>query len=400
MTSKPLVGVGRFTSPDTMVSLVRRGVLDLIGAARPSIADPFLPKKIEEGRMDEIRECIGCNVCVSGDHTSTPLRCTQNPTMGEEWRRGWHPESVSPARSSSRALVVGAGPAGLECARVLGARGMEVALVESSRTLGGRVALESKLPGLSSWSRVIDYRLDALSRMDRVQIYRQSPLEAQDVLDFAAAHVFIATGARWRRDGLGRALRQALPGLESLPILTPDDVMGGALAPSPVLLFDDDHYYMGSVLAERLVAQGVEVVFVTPAADVAAWTHNTLEQHRIQRRLLELDVTIIASHSLMTVTSDGVIASCVYTGRPRVIAVASLLLVTSREPEQALFRALDRPDEELREAGIQTLLPIGDCLAPGTIAAAVYGGHRQAREFDAPAGSLFMRREITCLEVM
>lgn len=272
--------------------------------------------------------------------------------------------------------------------------------MESSRTLGGRVALESKLPGLSSWSRVIDYRLDALSRMDRVQIYRQSPLEAQDVLDFAAAHVFIATGARWRRDGLGRALRQALPGLESLPILTPDDVMGGALAPSPVLLFDDDHYYMGSVLAERLVAQGVEVVFVTPAADVAAWTHNTLEQHRIQRRLLELDVTIIASHSLMTVTSDGVIASCVYTGRPRVIAVASLLLVTSREPEQALFRALDRPDEELREAGIQTLLPIGDCLAPGTIAAAVYGGHRQAREFDAPAGSLFMRREITCLEVM
>ncbi|WP_271043910.1 oxidoreductase [Pseudomonas sp. VB3] len=400
LTSKPLVGVGRFTSPDTMVSLVRRGVLDLIGAARPSIADPFLPKKIEEGRMDEIRECIGCNVCVSGDHTSTPLRCTQNPTMGEEWRRGWHPESVSPARSSSRALVVGAGPAGLECARVLGARGMEVALVESSRTLGGRVALESKLPGLSSWSRVIDYRLDALSRMDRVQIYRQSPLEAQDVLDFAAAHVFIATGARWRRDGLGRALRQALPGLESLPILTPDDVMGGALAPSPVLLFDDDHYYMGSVLAERLVAQGVEVVFVTPAADVAAWTHNTLEQHRIQRRLLELDVTIIASHSLMTVTSDGVIASCVYTGRPRVIAVASLLLVTSREPEQALFRALDRPDQELREAGIQTLLPIGDCLAPGTIAAAVYGGHRQAREFDAPAGSLFMRREITCLEVM
>lgn len=191
LTSKPLVGVGRFTSPDTMVSLVRRGVLDLIGAARPSIADPFLPKKIEEGRMDEIRECIGCNVCVSGDHTSTPLRCTQNPTMGEEWRRGWHPESVSPARSSSRALVVGAGPAGLECARVLGARGMEVALVESSRTLGGRVALESKLPGLSSWSRVIDYRLDALSRMDRVQIYRQSPLEAQDVLDFAAAHVLL-----------------------------------------------------------------------------------------------------------------------------------------------------------------------------------------------------------------
>ncbi|NWB63722.1 trimethylamine dehydrogenase, partial [Pseudomonas sp. F1002] len=130
LTRKPVVGVGRFTSPDTMVSLVRRGVLDLIGAARPSIADPFLPKKIEEGRADEIRECIGCNVCVSGDHTSTPLRCTQNPTMGEEWRRGWHPESVNRALQPGRALVVGAGPAGLECARILGVRGMEVALVD------------------------------------------------------------------------------------------------------------------------------------------------------------------------------------------------------------------------------------------------------------------------------
>ncbi|MEO8455390.1 MAG: NADH:flavin oxidoreductase, partial [Sphingomicrobium sp.] len=80
VTSKPVVGVGRFTSPDTMVSQIRRGVMDFIGAARPSIADPFLPKKIEEGRIDEIRECIGCNICVSSDYTSTNLRCTQNPT--------------------------------------------------------------------------------------------------------------------------------------------------------------------------------------------------------------------------------------------------------------------------------------------------------------------------------
>src|SRR3546814_8781261 len=77
-----------------MVSLIRHGVLDMIGAARPSIADPFLPKKIEEGRAEDIRECIGCNICVSGDFTITPIRCTQNPTMGEEWRKGWHPEIV------------------------------------------------------------------------------------------------------------------------------------------------------------------------------------------------------------------------------------------------------------------------------------------------------------------
>ena len=400
LTTKPIVGVGRYTSPDTMLSLVRRGVLDLIGAARPSIADPFLPKKIEEGRMEEIRECIGCNVCVSGDHTSTPLRCTQNPTMGEEWRRGWHPESVAPASHPKRALVVGAGPAGLECARILGARGMEVALVEGTRTLGGRVALESRLPGLSSWSRVLDYRLDALSRLSSVEIYRESRLEMQDVLDFAAPHVFIATGSSWRRDGLGRALRQPLPGVQSLQVFTPDDVMAGAVLPSPVLLFDDDHYYMGSVLAERLAAQGVEVIFVTPAPDVATWTHNTLEQHRIQRRLLELNITLIASHSLMNVTPEGVVACCAYTDRPRFIPAASLLLVTCREPEQGLYLSLSESPEQRLSAGIETLTLVGDCLAPGTIAAAVYSGHRMAREFDAPAGSLIMRREIPQLEVL
>src|ERR671912_600671 len=74
-TSKPVVGVGRFTSPDTMLSQLRRGVLDIIGAARPSIADPFLPNKIAEGRSDDIRECIGCNICVTGDMTITPIRC-------------------------------------------------------------------------------------------------------------------------------------------------------------------------------------------------------------------------------------------------------------------------------------------------------------------------------------
>ncbi len=112
LTSKPVVGVGRFTSPDTMVRLVRDGVLDLIGAARPSIADPFLPRKVEEGRLEDIRECIGCNVCVTGDWTATPIRCTQNPSMGEEWRRGWHPERFAPKGSDAKVLVVGAGPGG------------------------------------------------------------------------------------------------------------------------------------------------------------------------------------------------------------------------------------------------------------------------------------------------
>ena len=138
----------------------KSGILDLIGAARPSIADPFLPKKIDEGRLDDIRECIGCNICVTGDMTGALSRCTQNPTFMEEWRKGWHPErSCAPRSREAQVLVVGAGPAGLSAARGLGLRGYEVALAEAGTELGGRVAQECRLPGLAAWGRVRDYRV-------------------------------------------------------------------------------------------------------------------------------------------------------------------------------------------------------------------------------------------------
>ena len=117
VTTKPVVGVGRYTSPDTMARVIKSGHLDLIGAARPSIADPFLPSKIEAGEIEAIRECIGCNICVMGDNTSVPMRCTQNPTLGEEWRRGWHPERIPALSHPDPYLIVGGGPAGLEAAR-------------------------------------------------------------------------------------------------------------------------------------------------------------------------------------------------------------------------------------------------------------------------------------------
>lgn len=102
-----------------MVSLVKKGRLDLIGAARPSIAGPFLPDKIRQGRIEDIRECVGCNICVSMDSYGLPIRCTQNPTISEEWRSGWHPEAPALSRGRKSHLIVGAGPAGLECAVTL-----------------------------------------------------------------------------------------------------------------------------------------------------------------------------------------------------------------------------------------------------------------------------------------
>jgi dimethylamine/trimethylamine dehydrogenase len=299
VTSKPVVGVGRFTSPDAMVSQIRRGVLDFIGAARPSIADPFLPRKIENGDTDDIRECIGCNVCVSGDYTMTPIRCTQNPTMGEEWRKGWHPEKIPPRSGDDDFLIVGAGPAGLECARFLGRRGHTVHLVDAQVELGGRVSREARLPGLAAWARVRDYRLGQLLKLGNVEILRGSAVAAAHVREFGAKRVVLATGAAWRRDGVGRTHFLPVPDFDRAgQVLTPDDVMDGKRPAGPVLVFDDDHYYMGGVIAEKLRREGLEVILVTPAERVSAWTVNTLEQYAIQRHLLELGVRVMTNGAL------------------------------------------------------------------------------------------------------
>jgi len=383
LTTKPVVGVGRYTSPDRMADLVKKGVLDFIGAARPSIADPFLPKKIEEGRPEDIRECIGCNVCVSGNNLSHPMRCTQNPTMSEEWRRGWHPERIAPRARDEKILVVGAGPAGLEAARALGQRGYRVDLAESSRELGGRVARECRLPGLTSWGRVRDWRIGQLAKLPNVQIFRESAMTADDVLAAECQVVAIATGSCWRADGVGRHHSFPLPGLDRLPVLTPDDIMDGKRPTGPVVIYDDDHYYMGGVIAEKLRRDGLDVSLVTPESMASAFTQFNLEQTRIQAHLIELGVTILVSTDLAALHPGEVELACAYTGRTRRVAAGSVVMVTTQTPADALYHELAARPRALAAAGIRKLVRIGDALAPGIIAAAVWSGHRLARELDA-----------------
>jgi len=401
LTTKPVVGVGRFTSPDTMVRMVREGILDFIGAARPSIADPFLPAKIEEGRIEDIRECIGCNICVSGDFTMSPIRCTQNPTMGEEWRRGWHPERIAPKGSDARVLIVGAGPAGLEAAQALGKRGYQVTVIERERHLGGRVTLEARLPGLAAWIRVLDYREGQLRKLPNVQVLPQSPMEADEILELEGfEHVAVATGSTWRRDGVGRWHTRPIPVDAAMEVLTPDDLMLGVRPRGRrVVLFDDDHYYMGGVLAELLAADGHAVTLVTPAPDVSNWTNNTLEQFRVQRRVLEAGVEVVTQRTVSALTADAALSVCRFTGEETSLPCDAVVLVTARLPDDGLYRALlDRSDRWSR-AGIERVEAIGDCWSPGTIAAAVWDGHRYAEELDAPVDRdrTPFRREVTAL---
>lgn len=384
VTSKPVAAVGRYTSPDTMVSAIRRGVVDMIGAARPSIADPFLPAKIKAGRPEDIRECIGCNVCAAWNNLSAPSRCTQNPTMGEEWRRGWHPETIAPKESDSTVLIIGAGPAGLEAALGLGKRGYEVILAEAGSEAGGRVTRESRLPGLNEWARVRDYRLGQIERLSNVQMYLESEMGAGQIQEFGADAVALATGALWRNDGVGRSIRFPVPGCEAL---TPDDIMDGKRPHQPgsaVTVYDDDHYYMASVIAEQLASEGYRVTLATPGMCVASWTEYTLEQRHIEKRLLNVGVEILTRHELSAVEAGGLRLSNTLTGDTRE-GEGSVVSVTARLPRDELYDALK---------GKIPVRRIGDCFGPSIIAAAVYEGHRYAREFDAeidPDGVPFNR---------
>jgi dimethylamine/trimethylamine dehydrogenase len=387
-TSKPVVNVGRFTSPDTMVGQIKRGVQDFIGAARPSIADPFLPSKIERGLEDQIRECIGCNICRSANNEGAPLRCTQNPTMGEEWRRNWHPEIIPPAASKDNILVVGAGPAGLEAALALGRRGHRVTLAEAGAVLGGRVVAEAGLPGLQNWIRVRDYRSYMLSQMDNVEIFLESELDAAGVAEFGADQTVIATGSRWRRDGLGHSKRLPVEIDSDAIILTPDDVFSGAEIPAEILIYDDDHYFMAGALAERLLLAGHRVIYVTPAESISSWSAMTNEHEFIQQRLLSLGIETRLAQNLLRIGKDSLTTGSIYNADETEHNFSCLLLVTSREPNDNLFQQLPAGSAKR----------IGDCLVPSSIADAVYRGHKFAREYGEDPAQLVPRRERTVLQ--
>lgn len=388
LTDRPVVGVGRFSSPDLMSKLVRERVLDFIGAARPSIADPYLPNKIRDGRIEEIRECIGCNICASCEGFGVPIRCTQNPTMGEEWRRGWDPEMTEPKGTDATCLVVGSGPAGLECALQLGRRGYDVTLAEAAGEFGGRALLESRLKGLFAWRRVADNRLFELRQMANVNMFTESPIDAEMAQELGVDHVFVATGADWRRDGTGRSHFEAMEWHPSLSILTPDDIMGGEMPEGRIVIYDDDHGYIGGTLAHHLAH--LNPVFLSSASIVAPFTTYTLEQERLQSELVAQNLDLQLSSKICGSGKHLLDVSSVYGGKQRSIECDTLILVTARKANNELL-------SDLSAAGMKTEL-VGDALVPGLIADATFSGHLAARSFEADRTKIseaFYRREMT-----
>jgi dimethylamine/trimethylamine dehydrogenase len=385
-TAKPVVAVGRYSSPDLMAEVIRSGAVDLIGSARQAIADPFLPRKIAEGRLDEIRECTGSNICILREETFNHIGCVQNATAGEEFRRGWHPESFVPAADPDRSvLIVGAGPAGMECAVVLGKRGFAaVHLVEAEAEIGGRLRWARRLPTLGDWGRIIDWRAVQLARLPGVQVITGRRLTAADVLEYGADLVVIATGSAWRRDGVQPGYPDPMPGADSgLPnVLTPEQVCAGSRPPGPrVVVYDTDGYYVAPGVAELLAADGFEVSVVTTFDVLSPVSDGTLEGDMLRAHLHRAGVIVRHATTITGIGTTSVTGHDRY-GEDWSAACDGIVLVTQQKSQDTLYRELAGNEVALTAAGISGLYRIGDAVAPRMISEAIFDGHRLAREID------------------
>ncbi len=398
-TQKPIAAVGRFTNPDTMAEAVRSGTIDIIAAARPSIADPFIPKKIEEGRYEDIRECIGCNICASRFWRTLPILCTQNATLGEEFRRGWHPERFTKATNAEKTvLVLGAGPAGMECAMVLGKRGMSaVHLVDEQDAIGGSMREISAYPNLGEWARVINYRQIQLEKLKNVETILKTRLNAEAIFEYGAEIVVVATGARWRSDGLNGTTQQTIPGAELDCSYTPEQVSAakGAIDGEHVLVYDTDGYYTAVGVAELLLNAGKRVTVVTPLANLATFMSFTGEFGPVNSSLRERGAEIVLQHQLSQIAPGAMRGTSVWGGETTWDTDAAVL-VTQRESIDGVYRELAADPARLEQEGIEAVYRIGDCVAPRLPADSIFEGHRLAREIDSedPSVALPFLREL------
>jgi dimethylamine/trimethylamine dehydrogenase len=386
-TAKPIIGVGRLTNPDRMAEILRSGVWDFVGGARPSIADPFLPRKIEEGRYGEIRECTGANFCIAMETRAAGLGCVQNPTIGEEYRRGWHPERYTPTGDrQSDVLIVGGGPAGLECARVLGHRGFRrVHLIDAAAELGGHLAWLTQLPGLGELARIVNYRKVQLAGLANVEVISEQRLTADAIVDYGAELVVLATGARWI--GTNASWHYGPLGAlasSSLCTLTPEDIMVDGRQPpgKRVVIWDGDGAALAVSLAEKLAGDGLEVVVATTFDRIAPMLDATFEGPDVRRRLRQLGIETRTNVVLDSVEGESLVFRD-DADALELLPTDSLVLVLQRISDDALYTQLASEPERLREAGVRDLFRIGDAVAPRDLAFVITDAHRLAREIDS-----------------
>ena len=213
-----------------------------------------------------------------------------------------------------------------------------VTLAGAGSELGGRLVREASLPGMNEYIRVKDYRTQQLLKMKNVEVFLESKLPAKDVFDFGADHMAIATGSYWRKDRFhSERYVSASSGTVIKRIFTPDEIMDGKLPGGPTLVYNEDGYNMGGIIANRLKAAGLEVMLATPDEVVSSWAGKTSERWKVHTYLMRLGIDIKLAHELMHFDSTEAALACIFTGEKKILPCTDLVMVTQRQPNDALY---------------------------------------------------------------
>jgi 2,4-dienoyl-CoA reductase-like NADH-dependent reductase (Old Yellow Enzyme family) len=343
-----ILAEGRINRPEIGEQALADGACDLVGMTRALLVDPLVPRRARDGETERIRECIGYNLCVARRYRKFPVACVQNPAMGFERTLG----DLSPAPERRDVLVVGAGLAGLETARVAAERGHRVTVLERDGVPGGQVRLISRLPVQGPFAELIDWRVRELARLG-VELVLGIDADADTCARRTPDVVVIATGAD------PTALAGSTPAA---------DVLAGApTGDGPVVVLDFEGHRKGSGVAETLAGAGREVTLVAlgPSA-LAALTHSTVGVLAL-RRLAALGVGLVEGHRLVAVEDGTVRLARVYDGTPLALATRAVVHASPHTPADALVHELGATAIPVRA--------VGDARAPRLVEDAIADGY-------------------------
>jgi 2,4-dienoyl-CoA reductase-like NADH-dependent reductase (Old Yellow Enzyme family)/thioredoxin reductase len=352
----PVVVTGRIADVSLAESILAEGSADMVGMVRALIADPELPNKARAGRVDEIRMCLGMSECHAVGPHRVPVTCAVNAAAAREAEM-----EITPAAVPKTVVVVGAGPAGMEAARVAALRGHHVYLADARRTIGGTPAVLALDPNRRNLRDHAAYFETQLRHLD-VMLMLGNEVTAEELIEFAPDAVVVATG--------GRPLVPDVPGIDRASVVHALDVLRGApTAPRVVVVGGLDKHLGPPTLAEFLADQGKDVELVSEQFDFAQGVEDGTRLPLFQR-LRTKGVRVSMLHKLCSVDEHAVVVADTFTRQDRRIDGASVVLACGSVPDDRLARGLDGRVAEVHV--------VGDALAPRRMMHATLEGARAA----------------------